>query len=179
MGQHKDSVEAVTKIATIIHDGKVNGTSANEITRQVLEVTSQQVSDAYTKGRSDEAKTCQGCQGRCEQQVEAITHAIMTAVHKQEERDDTPYPKIRTHTLAGIIKSLVPSFSYHGYIKRMTEREVEEAVRKRNGVIKEYKDEGVMFVLKVEDGKTYEASMPIPKWAEVGKITMRTHNHQD
>lgn len=59
------------------------------------------------------------------------------------------------------------------------QQQVEEAVRKRNGVIKEYKDEGVMFVLKVEDGKTYEASMPIPKWAEVGKITMRTPNHQD
>lgn len=56
-------------------------------------------------------------------------------------------------------------------------QQVEEAVRKRNGVIKEYKDEGVMFVLKVEDGKTYEASMPIPKWAEVGKLTFRDHEH--
>ena len=56
-------------------------------------------------------------------------------------------------------------------------QQVEEAVRKRNGVIKEYKDEGVMFVLKVEDGKTYEASMPIPKWAEVGKLTLRDHEH--
>lgn len=74
----------------------------------------------------------------------------------------------------------------NGEVERMlttlqatTSQQVEEAVRKRNGVIKEYKDEGVMFVLKVEDGNTYEASMPIPKWAEVGKITMRTPNHQD
>ena len=50
---------------------------------------------------------------------------------------------------------------------------IDEAVEKRNGVIKEYKDEGVMFILKVVDGKTYEASMPIPKWAEVGKLTLR------
>jgi hypothetical protein len=44
----------------------------------------------------------------------------------------------------------------------------------KNAVIKEYKDEGAMFVLKVEDGKTYEASMPIPKWHEVGKLEYRT-----
>ena len=54
-----------------------------------------------------------------------------------------------------------------------------EAVEKRNGVIKEYKDEGVMFILKVEDGKTYEASMPIPKWAEVGKVQLRDHSELD
>lgn len=45
---------------------------------------------------------------------------------------------------------------------------------KRNAVIKEYKDEGVMFILKVEDEKTYEANMPIPKWAEIGKLELRT-----
>jgi len=43
----------------------------------------------------------------------------------------------------------------------------------RNGVIREYKDEGVMFILKIENGKTYEASMPIPKWVEVGKVEFR------
>jgi len=50
---------------------------------------------------------------------------------------------------------------------------------KRNVVVKEYKDEGVMFILKVEDGKTYEASMPIPKWAEVGKLTLRDQSELD
>ena len=50
---------------------------------------------------------------------------------------------------------------------------------KRNAVVKEYKDEDVMFVLKVEDGKTYEASMPIPKWAEVGKLTLRDQSELD
>ena len=44
---------------------------------------------------------------------------------------------------------------------------------KRNAVVKEYKDEGAMFVLKVEDGKTYEASMPIPKWVEVSSVKFR------
>lgn len=50
---------------------------------------------------------------------------------------------------------------------------------KRNAVVKEYKDEGVMFILKVEDGKTYEASMPIPKWGEVGKLQLRDHSELD
>ena len=50
---------------------------------------------------------------------------------------------------------------------------------KRNAVVKEYKDEGVMFILKVEDGKTYEASMPIPKWGEVGKVQLRDHSELD
>jgi hypothetical protein len=50
---------------------------------------------------------------------------------------------------------------------------------KRNAVVKEYKDEDVMFILKVEDGKTYEASMPIPKWVEVGKLTLRDQSELD
>ena len=50
---------------------------------------------------------------------------------------------------------------------------------KRNAVVKEYKDEDVMFVLKVEDGKTYEASMPIPKWGEVGKLQLRDQSELD
>lgn len=54
-----------------------------------------------------------------------------------------------------------------------------EGAGKRNAVMKEYKDEGVMFILKVEDGKTYEASMPIPKWAEVGKLTLRDQSELD
>ena len=50
---------------------------------------------------------------------------------------------------------------------------------KRNAVVKEYQDEGVMFILKIEDGKTYEASMPIPKWAEVGKLQLRDQSELD
>lgn len=50
---------------------------------------------------------------------------------------------------------------------------------KRNAVVKEYQDEGVMFILKIEDGKTYEASMPIPKWAEIGKLTLRDQSELD
>ena len=51
-------------------------------------------------------------------------------------------------------------------------------MEKRNGVVKEYEDQGVMFVLKVEGDKTYEASMPIPKRVEVGKLEMREHEHE-
>lgn len=47
------------------------------------------------------------------------------------------------------------------------------ALKGRNATVKEYQDEGVMFVLKVEDGKAYEANMPIPKWGEVGKTELR------
>lgn len=67
---------------------------------------------------------------------------------------------------------------YNKIIERELQKAREQRAR-RNAVIKEYKDEGVMFVLKVEDGKTYEASMPIPKWAEVGKLTLRDQSELD
>ena len=53
------------------------------------------------------------------------------------------------------------------------DQEKEEVISKRNAIVKEYKEENMMFILKVEDGKTYEASMPIPKWGEVGKLELR------
>jgi hypothetical protein len=45
--------------------------------------------------------------------------------------------------------------------------------KRYNARVKEYKDEGAMFILKVENGETYEASMPIPKWNKVGKLKLR------
>lgn len=52
------------------------------------------------------------------------------------------------------------------------EREAE--VREEKKVrIAEYPDAGAMFILKSENGKTYEASMPIPKWKEVGPLAFR------
>lgn len=44
---------------------------------------SQQVFDAYTKGRSDEAKTCKGCQDRYQQQVEVDYNAGFRAGYEQ------------------------------------------------------------------------------------------------
>ena len=45
-----------------------------------------------------------------------------------------------------------------------------------NAKIAEYKDEGVMFILKREDGKLYEASMPIPDWHETGEVALREYD---
>jgi hypothetical protein len=55
----------------------------------------------------------------------------------------------------------------------------QKAAGNRNAIVKEYEDEGVMFVLMVKDGKTYEASMPIPKWAEVGRLEFREPTPED
>lgn len=75
-------------------------------------------------------------------------------------------------------KALIGLRDYH--FSTLTQQSTEAYERgvaaergKRNGVIKEYEDEGVMFVLKVENGYTYEACMPIPKWVGVGKVELR------
>ena len=41
--------------------------------------------EAYTKGRSDEAKTCTGCQGRCETQKSALVEMLISDMERQVE----------------------------------------------------------------------------------------------
>ena len=43
---------------------------ANLIRIKLIAEKDKEREEAYTKGRSDEAKTCKGCQGRCEKELQ-------------------------------------------------------------------------------------------------------------
>ena len=73
-------------------------------------------------------------------------------------------------------------YIFYQELQKAREEEREKwqyALKIRNAVVREYKDEGAMFLMKVENGKTYEVSIPIPKWAEVGKLQPRDESELD
>ena len=59
------------------------------------------------------------------------------------------------------------------WLAERLEEMLEAKDREKEVRIREYAEEGVLFILKYEKGETYEASMPIPKWVKVGKLELR------
>jgi hypothetical protein len=51
-----------------------------------------EIADAYTKGRCDEAKTCQGCIGRCEEAVQQEAYLWFNTWYDRKEEKE-PFEK--------------------------------------------------------------------------------------
>ena len=63
-----NQIPNIEEAVSLIVEMKVHGDA--ELEEDVRTVLHQEIQKAYTKGRSDEAKTCQGCQGKCEQEIQ-------------------------------------------------------------------------------------------------------------
>lgn len=63
---------------------------AERIMQELLTEKDKEREEAYTKGRSDEAKTCKGCQGRCEEELQKAREAWLREeiVKLQQEQED-------------------------------------------------------------------------------------------
>lgn len=75
----------------------------NDKPHVALEDVKPLLEEVYTKGRSDEAKTCEGCKGKCEKRIE---EAVREAEVKLLDRVIEMLSKYDTYEMARPIEEL-------------------------------------------------------------------------